>query len=77
MTCMMDQITNAQRAAYAEHGLDAYAQFKEGRPVYDLVPGMAGDLICDLLHLVRSEGGDPLAVVRTAQMNFEAEEAGG
>ena len=75
MIYMMDQITNAHRAAYAEHGLDAYAQFKEGRCNYDPVPDMAGDLICDLLHLVRTEGGDPLAVLCTAQMNFEAEES--
>jgi hypothetical protein len=75
MMCIIDQITNDQRAAYAEHALDYYAEWKEGRCNYDAKTAMAGDLITDLLHLIRSESGDPHAALRTAQINFEAEEA--
>ena len=72
----MRKITNSHRAECAAHALDAYGLVKEGRADYDPSEDMAGDLICDLLHLLRAhDRGDPLKKLETARMHFEAEEA--
>jgi hypothetical protein len=68
-------ITNADRAEYAAYALDQYALHKEGRADYDRPEDMAADLICDLLHLIRAHDvEDPIRMLETARMNFEAEE---
>jgi hypothetical protein len=69
--------TNEERAQAAAHGLDAYSEAKEGRADYDDPVDMASDLICDLLHLIRSRDGDPLKKLAMAQTNLEAEEEEG
>ena len=68
-------ITNADRAEYAAHALDQYGLHKEGRADYDRPEDMAADLICDLLHLIRAHDvEDPLRMLETARIHFEAEE---
>ena len=68
-------IANADRAEYAAYALDQYGLHKEGRADYDRPEDMAADLICDLLHLVRAHDvDDPLRMLETARVNFEAEE---
>jgi hypothetical protein len=66
--------TNEERASAAAHGLDAYGFAKEGRDDYDVPEDMATDMICDLMHLIRGHGADPLKALETAKTNFEAEE---
>jgi hypothetical protein len=70
----MTSPTNGERAQAAAYGLDTYSKAKEGRADYDDPVDMAADLICDLLHLIRSHDGDPLKKLAMAQTNFEAEE---
>ena len=65
---------NAERALHAEEGLISYCRSKEGRDGYDDRIDEAADLICDLMHLIRREGGDPIQKLTTATINFEAEE---
>ena len=68
-------ITNADRGEYAAYALDQYGLHKEGRADYDRPEDMAADLICDLLHLIRAHDvEDPIRMLQTARMNFEAEE---
>jgi hypothetical protein len=48
---------------------------RKGARLYDRPEDMAADLICDLLHLIRvHDVEDPLRMLATARMNFEAEE---
>ena len=68
--------TNEDRAEWAAFALDEYGKRKEGRGDYDDAVHMAADLICDLLHLIRDHGSDPLQKLSMAQTNFEAEEEG-
>lgn len=67
---------NLQRAADASYALNAYSRTKTGKDAYDVIEDEASDLICDLMHLIRAHGVDPLAKLQTATINFEAEEAG-
>lgn len=67
-------MNNEERAEHAAHALDKYGISKEGRPDYDDPVDQAADLICDLMHLIRAHGGDPMAKLQTATTNFEAEE---
>lgn len=70
-------ITNDQRAEWAAFALDEYGRRKEGRANYDVPEGMAADLICDLLHLIRGHGWEePLEKLEMARTNFEAEDGG-
>ena len=69
-------VSNDTRAEFASIAVTMYAFKKEGHNNYDNRADMAGDLLTDLLHLVRREGGDPDAKLRMARVNFEAEEAG-
>lgn len=68
--------TNLQRAAWAEHALKHYSRNKTGKTSYDVVEDMASDLICDLLHLLRTKGHDPLNMLVRARGHLEAEERG-
>lgn len=65
--------TNRQRAASGKRAARAYA--KETRSDDD-AQTVAGDLVADLMHYVRAEGGDPLEAVQSAVEHFEAEERG-
>lgn len=68
-------MNNEERAAYAREALTAYCAAKEGRNRYEIIPTtQAEDLICDLLHLARRIGDNPLQKIATALTNFEAEE---
>ncbi|MGD9658489.1 MAG: hypothetical protein AB7U61_12785 [Methylocystis sp.] len=71
---MNSEIDNSTRAALAETALEAYAMTAENRLAYDVPEDMAADLICDLLHFIRSTGADPTQKARMAMTNFEAEE---
>lgn len=67
-------MNNAERAEYAKQGLIQYCFEKEGAAGYDNPIDEAADLICDLLHFIRAEGGDPVKKLAMAVTNFEAEE---
>lgn len=66
--------TNEERGEWAAYALDEYGIKKEGKADYDAAVDMAADLICDLFHLIRAHGGDPIKKLEMAQTNFEAEE---
>jgi hypothetical protein len=68
-------MNNEERAEYAEESLIRYCLAKEGRDGYDNRIDEAADLICDLLHLIRSYGGNPDQKLSQAAINFDAEEA--
>jgi hypothetical protein len=69
-------IANVDRAFFARRAVDAYSLVKERRPSYDVDEDMAADLLCDLLHFIRSVGADPNQKLQQALSNFEAEESG-
>jgi len=74
-TATPPSIKNADRAEYAAYALDQYGLHKEDRADYDRPEDMAADLISDLLHLIRAHDvEDPLRMLETARMNFEAEQ---
>ena len=68
-------LSNDTSVEYAVSAVTMYALKKEGHNHYDTSENIAGDLMTDLLHLIRARGGDPDAKLRMAKMNFEAEEA--
>lgn len=72
---MSDTINNAARAEFAAHGLDAYATNKDGRADYDEPEIVAQDMICDLLHLLRAHGVEPMKHLTAALGCFSEEEA--
>lgn len=61
---------NEMRASWAQQGLDAF-QLACRTDDDDAI----ADLICNLLHLARERGLDPLAELSRAQRNWEGEEA--
>ncbi len=67
-------MNNAERADHAEQDLIEYCMSKEGRDGYDHRIDEAADLICDLLHLIRREGGQVFYKLQMPVINFEAEE---
>lgn len=67
--------SNDTRAEFAASALAMYGLKKEGRAWYDAPEDMAADLMCDLLHFIRSKDADPELKLKTAKSNFEAEEA--
>ena len=70
-------MNNQERAMHAEEGIIGYCLSKEGRDGYDNRIDEAADLIADLLHLIRREGGNPPQKLAMAVINFEAEEEEG
>lgn len=66
---MTFDVTNNDRAYWALKAVQEFMR-QTGTDREDAVV----DLICDLLHLARSDGDDPRAVIDTALMHFEAEE---
>lgn len=65
---------NSQRAEWAE---DALAAFRDSCVQQDSDLGTSAcDLICDLLHMVSQNRGDPLAVLCRAIRHFNAEASG-
>jgi len=64
--------TCAERAAWAEHAVHAYAKAKESR-AYDPVTDMASDLMTDLCHLLVREGVLPELVLERARDHCQDE----
>ena len=62
--------TNEERAAAALEALKG-EKYQGDRAVTD--PEDIADLVADLLHLARSLDIEPDYIIRTAQMNFDAE----
>lgn len=83
------EVRNAVRADWARIAADAFAEeafdgatYTSGlrrAPVDSIAktdcPDIIADLICDLLHLARQSGLDPLDLHRRGGANFEDEEA--
>lgn len=79
---------NNDRANGAAAALEAYTATNSGRYHEETVETRVGDLLCDLMHLVRRDGNpvewvsgdkdpdfrDPLFLLDRARMNFEEEE---
>ncbi len=67
---------NLQRASWARKALDAFAVETGQRPSSndDELGEALGDLMCNLLHLARAKGFDPIAMHERAQRTFEGEE---
>jgi hypothetical protein len=78
----MSRATNAQRSAWAQNALQAFAdetcggQSVETLHRQDLSDCIA-DLMADLMHLAQSKRLRVAGIVRRAQANFEAERSGG
>ena len=64
--------TCAERAAWAEHAVHAYARAKEAR-ADDPVTEMASDLMADLCHLLVREGALPDPVLERARDHCQDE----
>ena len=64
--------TCAERAAWAERAVRAYAKAREGR-TYDPVTDMASDLMADLCHLLVREGVLPELVLDRARDHCQDE----
>jgi hypothetical protein len=64
--------TCADRAAWAENAVIAYAHVKEGR-AYDPIEDMASDLITDLCHLFLREGVEPDLMLERARTHYQEE----
>jgi hypothetical protein len=68
-------MNNAERAGYAEQAVRTYCLEKDGRDSYDNRITEAADLISDLLHLIRREGGSVVYEnIQMAIAHFEVEE---
>ena len=66
---MTFDVTNNDRAYWALKAVQEFMR-QTGTDREDAVV----DLICDLLHLARSDGDDPRAVINNALSLFDAEE---
>lgn len=80
------QRDNAERADAAAAALEAYTATNSGRYHEEPLEDRVGDLLCDLLHLVRRDGDEaqepappgreyPTHLLDRARCNFEEEEA--
>lgn len=67
-------MTNQERAEIAKGLAEAFAQMTGMR--HESAQTIAGDFVCDLMHYVRQEGGDPHAILESGRMHFDAEERG-
>lgn len=75
----MNEVTNTQRAAWAESALDYFATETQGSGQWENDMTRLSDLLADLMHFCRIHAKredcpmDFEAALRTARMNFEAE----
>lgn len=79
--------TNEDRAGWAMTALNAYAKETRSTGEQEIVidhdeedateqlEEVAGDLLCDLMHLLRKHGVDPTDIIDRGYMHFNAEEA--
>ena len=71
-------VSNESRAEFAYRGLQAFAAVTKCE---DDLETLAGDMLCDMLHLAAAAGRDTDAflerIVRLAAMHYEAETEGG
>jgi O-succinylbenzoate synthase len=78
---------NEDRAGWAHVALNAFAKETRNDPREqeveisddeiggrDQLEEVAGDLICDLMHLLKLHGLEPEEIIATARYNFEFEE---
>lgn len=74
-TAMTDkkETENGRRVRRAVGALLRYNEVDTGRASTERDESDAVDLVADLLHLVKYEGGDPERVMRMAMTHFEAE----
>ena len=84
MPYMGDSFTepdNSDRAEWANAALDTFAALTHSDPREqsvdpedkDYLEEVAGDLMCDLFHLLNQAGIDPEEVIPTARYNYEFE----
>ena len=66
---------NHDRAGFAHRALDEFARITRSEPGDD-VEQVAGDLVCDLMHLMALTGHDPYAIIDSAIGHFVAELTG-
>lgn len=72
---------NIDRAGWANAALDTFAALTHSDPREqsvdpedkEFLEEVAGDLICDLMHLLHQAGIDPEEVIPTARYNFNYE----
>lgn len=73
----MAKITNKTRAVWAHSGLLTYNEVSEKDCAPDELIDLAADMICDLMHLIKLHGGDPLCKIVNARVNYLCETQGG
>lgn len=66
------EVTNEDRAGWAESACETFADITGQKMEYDL-PEIIGDLICNLLHLAAQHGMSADSVLETGKMHYDAE----
>lgn len=68
----MGEVTNDDRAGWAEVACEAFAEIT-GQDMEDDLPEIIGDLIANLLHLANQQGMCPEERLENGRMHYEAE----